>query len=106
MSIKLHLDPAASAPIERAAEAFGCTPEDLVYCAVNLYMLRLGSFVEQCGPDCRKLFTDFETMRAEIHNVMQARKDNLPLWADSAGGPHNYGSFSLDEPVRSRRAIF
>jgi hypothetical protein len=69
-------------------------------------MLRLGSFVEQCGPDCRKLFTDFDTMRAEIHHVIQARKNNLPLWADSAGGPHNYGSFSVDEPERSKRAIF
>lgn len=106
MNIKLHLDHAESAPIERAAEALGCSPEDLVFCAVNLYMLRLGSFVEQCGPDCRKLFTDFETMRAEIHNSTQARKTNLPLWADSAGAVHNYGGFAMEEPRTSKRAIF
>jgi len=106
MNITLHLDHAVSAPIERAAAAFGCKPEDVVYCAVNLYMLRLGAFVEQCGPECRKMFTDFDTMRAEILNLKEARKDNLPLWADSAGGPRNYGSFSMEEAIRSKRAIF
>lgn len=54
MNIKMHLDQAESEPIKRAAEAYGCDVEDLVYTAVNEYMLRIGSFKEQCGPECRK----------------------------------------------------
>lgn len=83
MNIKLHLDHAESGPIERAAEAFDCDVEDLVYHAVNAFMLRLGSFREQCGPECQKMFTDFDTMRTALHNTKEARKNNLPLWADS-----------------------
>lgn len=106
MTIKLHLDYAEYAPIERAAEAFGCKPEDLVYAAVNLYMLRLGSFTEQCGPDCQKMFTDYETMKAGVLNMKLARKDNLPLWADSAGSVHNYEGLGPDQPARSKKAIY
>lgn len=106
MTIKLHLDHAEAAPIERAAEAFGCTPEDLVYTALNAYMLRLGSFTEQCGPECKKMFTDFETMRAAVLNLKLARKDNLPLWADSAGSVHNYEGLGPDQSVRSKKAIY
>ncbi len=106
MTIKLHLDHAEAAPIERAAEAFGCSPEDLVYAAVNLYMLRLGSFTEQCGPDCKKMFTDFETMRSAVLNLKLARTNNLPLWADSAGSVHNYEGFGPDQAVRSKKAIY
>lgn len=106
MTIKLHLDHAEAAPIERAAEAFGCTPEDLVYTALNAYMLRLGSFTEQCGPECKKMFTDFETMRAAVLNLKLARKDNLPLWADSAGSVHNYEGFGPDQSARSKKAIY
>jgi len=106
MTIKLHLDHAEHAPIERAAEAFGCKPEDLVYAAVNLYMLRLGSFTEQCGLECKKMFTDFETMRAGVLNMKLARKDNLPLWADSAGSVHNYEGCSPDQAACSKKAIY
>ncbi len=106
MTIKLHLDHAEAAPIERAAEAFGCTPEDLVYTALNAYMLRLGSFTEQCGPECKKMFTDFETMRAAVLNLKLARKDNLPLWADSAGSVHNYEGLGPDQSTRSKKAIY
>lgn len=106
MTIKLHLDHAESAPIERAAEAFGCKSEDIVYAAVNLYMLRLGSFTEQCGPDCKKMFTDFETMRAGVLSMKLARKDNLPLWADSAGSVHNYEGLGPDQSARSKKALY
>ena len=42
MNIKLHLDKAEYDPIERTAEAYGCAVEDVVYTAVNEYMLRIG----------------------------------------------------------------
>lgn len=106
MNIKLHLDDAELKPIERAAEAYGCKVEDLVYTAVNEYMLRIGSFKEQCGPECKKLHTDFDTMRAAVLNTKLARKNNLPLWADSAGSVHNYEGFGPDYPVKSKKAVF
>lgn len=106
MNIKLHLDDAEVKPIERAAEAYGCKVEDLVYYALNALMLRLGSFEEMCGPECKKTFTDFETMRAAVLNTKLARKDNLPLWADSAGSVHNYEGFGPDYPVKSKKSIF
>ncbi len=106
MNIKLHLDEAESAPIVRAAEAYGCTVEDLVYHAVNVYMLRLGSFEEQCGPECRKMFTDFAAMRDAVLNTKLARKNNLPLWADTAGSVHNYEGFGPDHVTKSKKSIF
>ena len=106
MTIKLHLDEAEAGPIKRAAEAFGCEPEDLVYSAVNVYMLRLGSFEEQCGPECRKMFTDPDIMRASVLNTKAARKDNLPLWADSAGSIHNYEGLSPVHSAKSKKSLF
>ena len=52
------------------------------------------------------MFTDFETMRAGVLNLKLARKDNLPLWADSAGSVHNYEGLGPDQSVRSRKAIY
>ena len=106
MNIKLHLDDADYKPIERTAEAYGCKVEDLVYHAVNAYMLRLGCFEEMCGPECKKAFTDFETMRTSVLNTKRARKDNLPLWADSAGSVHNYEGFGPAYPAKSKKSPF
>lgn len=106
MNIKIHLDHAESDPIVRTAEAYGCTVEDLVYHALNVYMLRLGSFEEQCGPECRKMFTDFATMRGAVHNTKLARANNLPLWADSAGSVHNYEGFGPDGSAKSKKSQF
>ena len=106
MNIKLHLDRAEYEPIERTAKALGCEPEDLVYHAVNQYMLRVGDFVHQCGPECRRQHTDFEAMREVIHNTTRARKDNLPLWADSAGSVHNYEGMGPALTEQSRKSRF
>ncbi len=40
MTIKLHLDEAESAPIQRLADILCVKPEDIVYAAVNRLMLR------------------------------------------------------------------
>ena len=106
MNIKLHLDKAEYDPIERTAEAFGCEVEDVVYTAVNEYMLRIGDFKEQCGAECRKLHTDFETMRTTVLNTKVARKNNLPLWADSAGSVHNYEGLGPDHSAKSKKSAF
>jgi len=106
MNIKVHLDAEEYAPIARTAAAFGCDVEDVAYAALNLYMLRLGNFSEQCGPECQKLFTTMESMRAELLNTKAARKQNLPQWADSVGAAHNYEGFAPEAPTKSSRSAF
>ena len=106
MNIKVHLDAEEYAPIARTAEAFGCKVEDVVYAALNLYMLRLGSFSEQCGPDCQKLFTSKEAMRDELLNTKAARKDNLPRWADNAGTAHNYEGLAPEISTKSTKSAY
>ena len=106
MTIKLHLDDAEYKPIERAADAFGCTAEDVVYNAVNLYMLSIGHFNEESSPAFPGLRRDFESVRSVVLHTKLARKDNLPLWADSAGSVHNYEGFGPDYSAKSKGAIF
>jgi hypothetical protein len=106
MNIKLHLDQAESDPLERTAKAFGCEVEDVIYTAVNEYMLRLGNFKEACGPECRRIHTDFAAMRAEVLNTKLARKTNLPRWSDTAGSPHNYEGMGPDLSAKSNQSKF
>jgi hypothetical protein len=106
MNIKIHLDAEEYAPIARTAAAFGCEVEDVVYVAVNLYMLRLGNFVDQCGPECKKLFLTNDAMRAEVLNTKEARKQNLPQWADSAGAAHNYEGRAPEQSEKSSKSAF
>ena len=106
MNVKVHLDYAEYDPLKRTAEAYGCEVEDVVYTAINEYMLRLGNFNGQCGPECKKTHTDFAAMRGEVLNTKQARKDNLPRWADSAGSAHNYEGFPPDAPAKSKLGRF
>lgn len=106
MTIKLHLETAEFDPIERTAKAFNCTPEDIVYMALDAYMLRLGNLTGHCGPDCRLAFTDRDVMRQEVLNLKVARRNNLPVWADTAGSMHNYESFEPEQPHKSDRSAF
>ena len=106
MTIKLHLEAAEVAPLERTAAAFGCSVEDVLYTALNEYMLRIGDFKEQCGPECRKIHTDMNAMRAQVLNTKSARKDNLPRWADSASSVHNYEGRGPEYPTKSTKSAF
>ena len=106
MNIRLHLDYAEYDPVKRTAEAFGCEVEDVAYTALNEYMLRLGNFKGQCGPECKKTHTDFAAMRGEVLNTKLARKDNLPKWADSAGSAHNYEGLGPDMSAKSNKSKF
>jgi hypothetical protein len=106
MNVKIHLDFAEYDPLKRTADAFGCEVEDVVYTAINEYMLRLGNFKEHCGPECKRIHTDFAAMRAEVLNTKKARPNNLPRWADSSGGPHNYEGFGPDAQEKSPQNRF
>ncbi len=107
MSIKLHLSTAESEPVERTAKAFGCEPEDILYVALDEYMTRLGGhFEEACGAECRKTYADFESVKAQILNTKAARKDNLPIWADSAASVYPYEGKPDLEPEKSDASRF
>lgn len=89
MTIKLHLDEAESAPIVRLADILEVKPEDVVYAAVNRLMLQ----AREPG------------IQQEIIHLSQARADNLPKWADTAGSTHNYEGMSPCEPAKSRYSV-
>jgi len=89
MNIKIHLDEAESAPVVRLAEYLGVQPEDVVYTALDRLMMHA---------------RERET-QDEIVNSGQARCNNLPLWADSAGSCHNYEGMSPCEPEKSKYSL-
>jgi len=106
MNIKLHLDDAEYDPIERTAEAFGCSVEDVVYAAMNNFMLAIGGKKDSAILGGTLPPVDFEAMRMDVINTRLARKDNLPLWADSAGSVHNYEGFGPDYSTKSKNSAF
>jgi hypothetical protein len=106
MKIKLNLTTSEYDPIDRTARAFGCTPEDVVYLAVDEYMTRLGTLGKSSGSDRVHFQADFETLQAQVLNAKSARKDNLPLWADSAESVHAYEGKPDDEPEKSTASMF
>ena len=89
MNIKLHLDEAESAPVVRLAETLDVKPEDVLYSALNRLMLHARE-------------TDIQS---DIVQTRQARDNNLPLWADTAGSVHNYEGMSPCEPVKSKYSV-
>lgn len=106
MKIKLTLSQAEYDPILRTAEAFGCDPEDILFVALDEYMCRLGNFDGCCGPECVHRHTTLEGMRAAALEAKDARGDNLPRWADSAGAVHAYEGMPDDEPAKSPSSRF
>jgi hypothetical protein len=84
MNIKIHLEDAESDPIVRTAEALGCSPEDIVYAALDAFMLRFGNLSRHCGPECRARFSDPGIMGKDILALKASRKTTLPLWSDGA----------------------
>jgi len=89
MNIKLHLDEAESAPVERLAEALDVKPEDVLYAALNRLMMH-----------AREKETQDEIVQTRL-----SRQNNLPLWADTAGSVHNYEGMSPCEPERSKYSL-
>ena len=89
MNIKLHLDEAESAPVVRLAEALQVKPEDVVYTALNRLMMHALE----------------NEIQSDIVQTRQARANNLPLWADTAGSVHNYEGMTPCEPEKSKYSI-
>ncbi len=85
-TIKLHLEHAELAAVERFAASLHVTPEAVVYCALNRLML------DSRNPE----------LRADIPHTWEWHRDNLPLWSDSAGSVHAYEGKPDDEPAPSR----
>lgn len=85
-AIKLHVEQAERDAIERFARSLGVTAEDVVYAAVNRMMMQ-----------CRD-----GTVCADIMETRDWRRENLPLWSDSAASVHAYEAKGDDEPSPSR----
>ena len=85
--IKLHLEHAEFSALARYAEALGVEPETIVYAATNRLMLACGQ----------------SDVNRDIVETREWRRDNLPLWSDSACSIHAYEGKPDDEPEPARR---
>jgi hypothetical protein len=80
--IKIHLESAELAVVERFATHLNIKPEDIAYAALNRLM-----------NDCER-----PEVRDDIVQTREWRKDNLPLWADTARSVHAYEGKSDAHP--------
>ena len=85
-TIKIHLEQAELDAVERFAAAIKVKPEAVAYAALNRLMLASRDPV----------------VRADIADTWDWHRTNLPLWSDSAGGPHGYEGKPDEEPAPSR----
>ena len=89
MTIRLHLDNAEAAPIQRLAEKLGVSPEDIAFAALDRLMLHARE----------------NDVQEEIGQTRRWRKDTLPLWADTAGSVHAYEGMPDCEPEKSKYSV-
>jgi len=87
-AIKLHLENAEYDAVERFAESLNVKPEAVAYAALNRLML-----------DARN-----PELRTDIAQTWDWHRQNLPLWSDSAGGPHGYEGKPDSDPQPSKYA--
>lgn len=80
--IKIHLESAEFAAVKRLADELGVKPEEVAYAALNRLMLQ----------------SEDREAREDVRQTRDWRKDNLPLWSDSAGSVHAYESMPDEEP--------
>jgi hypothetical protein len=85
--IKIHLEEAEFAAVERLAKAMRVGAEDVAYAGLNRLMLQAAD----------------EAVRKDVLATRDWRGDNLPLWSDSAGSIHAYESMPDEEPREARR---
>ncbi len=86
-AIRLRLEQAEYDAVVRYAQELGVSAEDVAYAALNRLMLSGGD------PEARR----------DIAETRAWRKQNLPLWSDSACSVHAYEGKPDDEPAPSRR---
>ncbi len=87
--IKIHLEHAENDAVVRLAELLKVQPEDVAFAALNRLML----------------VAQDRNVQNDVALTLKWRKDNLPLWADSAGSVHNYEGMSPDEPAKSKYSV-
>lgn len=87
--IKIHLEHAENDAVVRLADLLRVQPEDVAYAALNRLML----------------VAKDSAVQNDVMLTLQWRKDNLPLWADSAGSVHNYEGLSPVEPMKSKYSV-
>ena len=85
--IKLHLDNAEHAAVQRFADTLKVRVEDVAYAALNRLM------TQARNPE----------VATDIVETKAWRRDNLPLWSDSAGSVHAYEGQPDDEPAPNTR---
>ena len=85
-TIRLHLDRAEYDAVERFATALSLSPEAVAYGALNRTLL-----------DARN-----PMVKADLMETWAGHRENLPLWADSAGSVHAYEGKHDDEPEPSK----
>ncbi len=88
-TIKIHLEEAEFNAVARLAELTRTHPEDVAYSALNRLMLQ--------GRD--------RAVQEDIVATHDWRKDNLPLWADTAGAVHAYECMPDVEPSKSKYSV-
>jgi hypothetical protein len=88
-TIKIHLEAAEFNAVERLAEVAKVSPEDIAYCALNRLMLQ--------GREA--------AVQEDIALTRRWRKDNLPLWSDTAGSIHAYEGMPDCEPSKSKYSV-
>jgi hypothetical protein len=81
-AIKIHLDPAEAAAIDRYAAVLHVSREDIAYAALDRLMKEANN----------------SDVRREIAQTRDWRKDNLPLWADTERSVHAYEGAPDDQP--------
>ncbi len=87
--IKIHLEHAENDAVTRLADLLRCQPEDVAFAALNRLML----------------VAKDRAVQNDIVLTLRWRKDNLPLWSDSAGSVHNYEGMSPVEPMKSKYSV-
>ncbi len=85
-AIKVRLEMAESDALERYAESLNVSAEDVLYCALNRLLMN--------GRD--------PAVKQDILETKAWRRDNLPLWSDSAASVHAYEGKSDAQPEPSR----
>lgn len=85
-TIRLHLVTAEHDAVKRYATSLNVKPESIVYAALNRLML-----------DARN-----PVVQEDIRETVDWRRNNLPLWSDSAGSVQVYEGKPDDEPEPSR----
>lgn len=74
--IKIHLQDEELEAVQRFAEAIGVTTEDVAYAALHRLMLQMK--------------TDEHAITQDIVEARDWRRNNLPIWSDSARSVHAY----------------